>query len=82
MSETADLSSDNERNLHYSPSSWATSSMSWYSITASSPDVIVISDSDNNEDKNLVINHVVKGEPKPEEIPRASIKHDILLFSY
>ena len=82
MSETADLSSDNERNLHYPPSSRATSSMSRYSITASSPDVIVISDSDDNEDKNSVINYVIKGELKPEEIPRASIKRDILLFFY
>jgi hypothetical protein len=84
MSETADLSvsSDNERNP---PSSRATSSMSRYSITqaasSESPDVIVILDSDD-EDKmyqnSPVVNHVVKGEPKSEEIPQA-IKRDFFL---
>lgn len=82
MSETEDLSSDNERNPpRYPPSSRATSSV--YSITASSPDVIVILDSDDDENEmhqNSVVNCVVKGEwKKSEEIPRA-IKREILSF--
>ena len=79
MSETADLSSDNERNLPR-PSSRATSSA--YSITESSPDVIIISDSDDDEDKihqNSVVNRIVKIERKPEEI-RQAIKREISFF--
>ena len=84
MSETADLSSDNERNPpRYPPSSRATSSA--YSITAGSPDVIIILDSDDDEDetrKNLLVNPSVgKGEQKKaEETPRA-IKRKIF-FSF
>ncbi|EDR02648.1 uncharacterized protein LACBIDRAFT_332144 [Laccaria bicolor S238N-H82] len=84
MSETADLSSDNERILpHYPPSSRATSSV--YSITASSPDVIVISDSDDDEGEMcqnslVVASHIVKREQKErEEIPQA-IKREFLSF--
>lgn len=84
MSETADLSSDNEMNPpRYPSSSRATSSA--YSITADSPDVIIISDSDDDEDKmrqNSPVNQscVVKGEPrKLEEIAQA-IKREILFF--
>lgn len=86
MSETADLSLDSESlwNLpHYPTSSWATSSASHYSITASSPsNVIDILDSDYDEDgmcQNSVVNHIVKVEQKLEEIPQA-IKHKILFF--
>ena len=84
MSETADLSSDYERNPLPRPSSWATSSA--YSISDSYPDVIIISDSDDDEDEihaNLVVNRAVKRERKPEEIPQA-IKREIFfspLFS-
>ena len=84
MSETADMSSDNEKNPPPYPSSRATSSV--YSITASYPDVIVISDSDDEDEmhqNSVVTNRVVKGEVGeqsiPEEIPRA-IKREILFF--
>jgi hypothetical protein len=79
MSETVDLSSDNERNPPR-PSSRATSSA--YSITESYPDVIIISDSDDDEDEiyqNSVVNRVIKREQKLEEIPQA-IKREILFF--
>ncbi len=82
MSETGGLSSDNERNLHYPPSSRATSSV--HSTTASSPDVIVISDSDDSEDETRwqnLANHVIKEEPKKEEIPRAVKRETLFFFS-
>ena len=92
MSETADLISDNERNLpRYPPSSraassWATSSA--YSMTArsSSPDVIIISDSDDDEDKTrptrrtrnsvVQVSHVVKEEQKRTEEIFRAVKHE------
>ena len=80
MSETADLSSDNERNPPPPcPLSRATSSA--YSISDGYPEVIIISDSDDDEDEmhaNLEVNRAVKREWKPElqeEIPQA-IKRD------
>ena len=84
MSETADLSSDNERNPPPRPSSRATSSA--YSISDSYPEVIIISDSDDDEDEihaNLVVNRAVKRERKPElpeEIPQAIKREIIFLF--
>jgi len=83
MSETADLSSDNERNPHYPPSSRATSSA--YSIAASlSPEVIVILDSDDDEYEKrpeLVVSHAVKKELKErKEITTRAIKHEVLFF--
>jgi hypothetical protein len=81
MSETGGLSSDNEKNPRYPPSSWATSSA--HSITASSPDVIIILDSDDSEDEmhwqNSAANRVVEEEQKKEEIPRA-VKREISFF--
>ena len=84
MSETVDLNSDNESNPpRYPPSSRATSSV--YSLAVSSPDVIVISDSDDDENEmhqnSLVdLSHVVKREhEEPEEIPQA-IKREFLFF--
>ena len=85
MSETADLSSDNERNPPPRPSSRAMSST--YSISDSYPDVIIISDSDDDEDEihaNLVVNRALKRERKPElpeEIPQA-IKREIFSFFF
>jgi len=80
MSETADLSSDNERNPRYPPSSRATSSA--YSIVASSPEVIIILDSDDDEDdkrQKFVVSRAVKREPKErEEIAIKAIKREIL----
>jgi len=80
MSETVDLSSDNERNPRYPPSSRATSSA--YSIVASSPEVIVILDSDDDEDENcwekLTISRALKGEPKERD--EIAIKREVLTF--
>lgn len=82
MSETADLSSDNERNPRYPPSSRATSSAC--SIVASSPEVIVILDSDDDDNENhqnLVVRHAVKKEPKErEEIAARAIKREVFFF--
>jgi len=84
MSKTADLSSDNERNSRYPPSSWATSSA--YSVAASSPEVIVILDSDDDEYEKcleLVVSCAVKREPKKrEEITTntRAIKCEVLFF--
>ena len=84
MSETADLSSDNERNPpRYPPSSRATSSV--YSINASSYDVIVITDTDDDEEirQNLMVNRVVKEEQKrPEEAPRAIKREPEIFFAF
>jgi hypothetical protein len=88
MSETADFSSDIEWNQHYpSESSLARSrkTSSVYSIPESSPKVIVILDSDDEEDenpKNLVVNFVVKVEQKPklEDLPQAIKREDLLFF--
>ena len=84
MSETVDLNSDNERNPPcYPPSSCAT--LSVYSIAASSPDVILISDLDDDEDEmhqnSLVdLSHVVKREHEEPEKIRQAIKHEFLFF--
>jgi hypothetical protein len=84
MSETADFSSDNERNPWYpSESSRSRATSSVYSISASSPDVIVILDSDDDEEDEKLVNCIVKLEKKPklEDLPRA-IKREDLLFKF
>lgn len=82
MSETADLSSDNERNPRYPPSSRATSSV--YSISAETPwpDVIIISDSEEEEEeiRQGSINHVVKEEQKRAEETFQAIKREFFFF--
>lgn len=80
MSEAEDLSSDNERNPPRYPSSRPTLSASRYSITASSPNVIIISDDEDEMPQNPVINRVVKKEQKLKEIPCRAIKREILFF--
>ena len=82
MSETADLSSDNERNPRYPPSSRATSSV--YSISAETPwpDVIIISDSEEEKEeiRQGSINHVVKEEQKRAEETFQAIKREFFFF--
>ena len=83
MSETADLSSDNERNPRYPPSSRATSSV--YSISAETPwpDVIIISEEEEEEEEEIrqgSINHVVKEEQKRAEETFQAIKREFFFF--
>lgn len=82
MSETADLSSDNERNPRYPPSSRATSSV--YSISAETPwpDVIIISEEEEEEEeiRQGSINHVVKEEQKRAEETFQAIKREFFFF--
>ena len=82
MSETADLSSDNERNPRYPPSSRATSSV--YSISAETPwpDVIIISEEEEEEEEICQgsINHVVKEEQKRAEETFQAIKREFFFF--
>jgi hypothetical protein len=84
MSETADFSSDYERNPCYPETSRSRATSSVYSISASSPDVIVILDSDDEDEKlqNSVVNCIVKVEQKPklEDLPRAIKREDLLFF--